>query len=222
VSTLLAPIRMLAHSRYVIEALFNVSLRWAGQNRGDETSWHTALTSQAPGSILAAAWAWFAWTLDPMFFYWSLPVAIPLILAAPTSVLFSRVGPGETLRNAGLLLVPQERNGDRLIEEMENGAPLGPRQGDDDTGAFVEAVIDPVLNRMHADAARGRAAGAKREHLRHLCGRCLINGPSALTPKQLSLLAQDRESLLWLHRSAWRAPTDSFWGRELYARSRAS
>ncbi|MDX5363253.1 MAG: glucans biosynthesis glucosyltransferase MdoH [Pseudazoarcus pumilus] len=221
VSTLLAPIRMLAHSRYVIEALLNVSLRWAGQNRGDETSWQTAIASQAPGSLLAAAWAWFAWTLDPMFFYWSLPVAIPLILAAPTSVLFSRVGPGQTLRKAGLLLVPQERSDDRLIDEMEHGAPLGPRQGDDDTGAFVEAIIDPMLNRMHADAARGRAAGAKREHLRQLCGRCLLNGPSALTPKQLSLLAQDRESLLWLHRSAWRAPSDSFWGRELYTRSRS-
>ena len=218
VSTLLAPIRMLAHSRYVIEALFNVSLRWAGQNRGDETSWSAALSSQAPGSILAAAWAWFAWSLDPMFFYWSLPVAIPLILAAPTSVMFSRVGPGDALRNAGLLLVPQERNGDALIADMEHGAALGPRAGDDDTRAFVEAVIDPVLNRMHADAARGRASGAKREHLRHLCGRCMLNGPSALTLKQLSLLAQDRESLLWLHRTAWRASTDSFWGRALYPR----
>lgn len=221
VSTLLAPIRMLAHSRYVIEALLNVSLRWAGQNRGDETSWAAAISSQAPGSVLAAGWAAFAWWLDPMFFYWSLPVAIPLILAAPTSVLFSRNSAGDALRRAGLLLVPQERYGNAVIQDLETGMPLGPRHRDDDTGAFVEAVIDPVLNRMHADAARGRAAGAKREHLRHLCARCLHNGPAALTPKQLSLLAQDRESLQWLHRAAWRAPVDSFWGRALHARTRA-
>lgn len=222
VSTLLAPIRMLAHSRYVIEALFNVSLRWAGQNRGDETSWAAAISSQAPGSILAIGWAAFALWLDPMFFYWSLPVAIPLILAAPTSVLFSRSSLGDALRRGGLLLVPQERDGNAVIADMENGAPLGPRQGDDDTGAFVEAIIDPVLNRMHADAARGRAAGAKREQLRQLCARCMLNGPTALTPKQLSLLAQDRESLQWLHQAAWRAPADSFWGRELHARSCAA
>lgn len=219
VSTLLAPIRMLAHSRYVIEAIFNVSLRWAGQNRGDETSWGTALANQAPGSILAAGWAAFAWWLDPMFFYWSLPVAIPLILAAPTSVLFSRTGAGDFLRRMGLFLVPQERHGSPLIEDLENGAPLGPRQSDDDTSAFVEAIIDPILNRMHADAARGRASGAKREHLRHLCGRCMLNGPGALTPKQLSLLAHDRESLQWLHQAVWRAPRDSFWGHELHTRS---
>ena len=215
ISTLLAPIRMLAHSRYVIEALLNVSLRWAGQNRGDETSWATAISNQAPGSILAASWAGFAWWLDPMFFYWSLPVAIPLILAAPTSVLFSRNSLGDALRRAGLLLVPQERQDTALLDDLEHGAPLGPRQGDDDTGAFVEAIIDPVLNRMHADAARGRAAGAKREQLLQLCERCMRDGPSALTPKQLSLLAQDGESLQWLHRAVWRAPADSFWGHEL-------
>ena len=38
VSTLLAPIRMLTHSRYVIGALFNVSLAWAGQNRTDRNN----------------------------------------------------------------------------------------------------------------------------------------------------------------------------------------
>lgn len=221
VSTLLAPIRMLAHSRYVVEALFNVSLRWAGQNRGDETSWRTALASQAPGSILAIAWAGFALWLDKMFFYWSLPVAIPLILAAPTSVLFSRSSPGDALRRVGLLLVPEERRSNALIEDLERGQPLGPRQNDDDTHAFVDAVLDPVLNRLHADAARGRASGAKREQLRQLCARCIVNGPAALSAKQLSLLAHDRESLQWLHQAAWRAPVDSFWGRELRARSRA-
>jgi membrane glycosyltransferase len=67
VSALLAPIRMLAHTRYVLEAVFNVTLKWAGQNRSDETRWIDALLNQAPGSIVAAVWAGFAWWLDPMF-----------------------------------------------------------------------------------------------------------------------------------------------------------
>src|SRR5690606_10867294 len=79
ISALLAPIRMLAHSRYVIEALFNVTLRWAGQNRSEETGWLDAIVNQAPGTLLALGWAGFALWLDPMFFYWSLPVAVPLI-----------------------------------------------------------------------------------------------------------------------------------------------
>ena len=52
VSALLAPIRMLTHSRYVIGALFNVSLAWAGQNRTDETRWSEAIIHQAPGTLI--------------------------------------------------------------------------------------------------------------------------------------------------------------------------
>lgn len=109
VSILLAPLRMLAHSRFVLAAFFNLSLKWAGQNRTDETTWSEALRSQLPGMIIGAGWSAFAWFLDRLFFYWSLPVALPLILAVPTSVLLSRVAIGEWLRSRGLLLVPEER-----------------------------------------------------------------------------------------------------------------
>ena len=214
-SALLAPIRMLAHSRYVVEALFNVSLRWAGQNRGDETSWRAAFANQLPGSLLAAGWAGFAWWLDPMFFYWSLPVAIPLILAAPTSVLISRVSNGERLREAGLLLVPDECRGNKLVEALENGRSLGPSQGDDDIRAFMNAVIDPVINRLFTHAARSEARGVKRDYLDELCNRCLTDGPSRLSPKEISALAQDRRSLEWLHQAAWRSPSNTFWGEAL-------
>ena len=43
-----------------------------------------------------------------MFFYWSLPVALPLILAAPVSVLLSRVKLGQGLRTRGWLLPAEE------------------------------------------------------------------------------------------------------------------
>ncbi len=57
--------------------------------------------SQAPGTLLAIAWSGLALALDPMFFFWSLPVALPLILAAPTSVLLSRVAIGEGCAGGG-------------------------------------------------------------------------------------------------------------------------
>jgi membrane glycosyltransferase len=110
VSALLAPIRMLAHTRHVLEAVFNTTLRWAGQNRSDETQWRDAFASETPGTLLALSWAGFAWWLDPAFFLWTLPVVLPLVLATPTAVLFGRVRPGQWLRQRGLLLVPAERH----------------------------------------------------------------------------------------------------------------
>jgi len=216
VSALLAPIRMLAHSRHVIEALFNVTLRWAGQNRSEETGWRDALVDQAPGSLLAAAWAGFAWWLDPVFFYWSLPVAIPLMLAAPTTVLFARVSIGRALQRFGLLLIPQERQPGALLTDLATGEAAVAEHGD--RSAFVNVVVDPVLNRLHVSTSRESIRGSKREVLTELAQRCREEGPEGLSDKELSLLAQDGPTLEWLHRAAWSAVPASYWGRAVTAR----
>jgi membrane glycosyltransferase len=210
VSMLLAPIRMLAHSRYVLEALFNVSLHWGGQNRTDETGWLQALISQAPGTLLAAGWAALALWLDPMFFYWSLPVALPLILAAPTSVLLSRVAIGRWLRERGLLLTPEEQRLIPLVSTVAEPAPLNPTP----LSAFEVAVIDPRLNRLHRAQARHRRT-VEPDTLRQWAQRCLEQGPATLNRFQLNALARDADSLAWLHRQAWRAKPDGYWGRRI-------
>src|SRR5680860_115850 len=117
ISVLLAPVRMWAHSRYVASALLNVSLQWAGQNRTEETGWKEALITQLPGMLLGGGWSVFAWSLDTMFFLWSLPVALPLILAAPTAVYLSRNSLGQALKKRRLLLIPEERKSMPLLEE---------------------------------------------------------------------------------------------------------
>lgn len=213
ISALLAPIRMLAHSRYVIEALFNVTLRWAGQNRSEETGWLDAIANQAPGTLLALVWAGFALWLDPMFFYWSLPVAIPLILAAPTSVLLSRIELGQSFRRAGFFLIPEEVKGCNLLEELESDNL--PQAHQASQSAFVQAVLHPVLNRVHGAFARRHPQGAKLKRIEALRERCLARGPASLNSYDIGLVAQHSETLEWLHRQAWCSPPDSPWGKEL-------
>lgn len=216
ISTLLAPIRMLAHSRYVLEALFNVTLHWAGQNRSNAIGWADAIINQVPGTLVAAAWAGFAWWLDPMFFYWSLPVALPLILAAPTTVLSSRPSLGQCFRRWGFFLTPEEIYGNKLLKTLEEGEvlpfkkPLQP--------AFVEAIIDPILNTVHGAFSRLQPGGAKLKLLHALRDRCLREGPEQLNCKEISLLARHQESLRWLHHAAWEASPHSVWGEKLQER----
>lgn len=209
-SSLLAPIRMLAHSRFVAGALLNVSLAWAGQNRTAETQWGSALITQAPGTLIAAGWAAFAFWLKPLFFLWTLPVSVPLMLAAPTSVLLSRFGAGAALRRAGLLLVPEERTGSPLLAELEHadGSPATYAR----LGNFERAVVDPVANAVHVALARVTRGETRKRRLRELRERCLRSGPAALSAVELSSLARDRESLAWLHENVWRAAEDSYWG----------
>ena len=212
-SALLAPIRMLAHSRFVLEALLNVSLKWAGQNRSSEIGWKTALLSQAPGTILALAWSSFALWLDPLFFLWSLPVALPLVLAAPTSVFLSRTGLGDRMRRNGWLLIPEETQGSPLREALPQGTLVSRERAA--VPAFQEAIIHPWYNQLHRQLARPNQGPLQRAHLEALADRCLADGPDALTRAEKTRLARDARSLAVLHREVWRQPGDSPWGRLL-------
>jgi membrane glycosyltransferase len=210
VSMLLAPIRMLTHSRYVIGSVFNISLSWAGQNRTDETRWPEAILNQAPGTLIAMAWAGFAFWLKPMFFIWSLPVALPLIFAAPTSVFLSRVSIGRRLRRLGLLVVPEELNDFPLLDDVADERTLSPARNG--LSAFEEAVIDPVLNRVHRALARLPRNDKRRGRLQVLRVRCMKEGPAALSRRELSLLASDSETLEVMNRIAWSSAPESYWG----------
>lgn len=215
VSILLAPVRMLAHSRYVLEALFNIQLRWAGQNRTDETTWLAALRAQTPVMLLALSWAGFAWWLDPIFFLWSLPVALPVIFSAPVAVALGRVSWGQRFRIWGCLVTPEEVKPPGLVMEL---ARLPLNSASQLGSAFVRAVLDPVMNRVHRELARPRPTGAKQQVLLRLREKCMIQSPELLHKHEQSLLAQDQESLLWLHRASWRQPENSYWTQQLSRR----
>lgn len=210
VSALLAPIRMLSHSRYVIEALLNMNLRWAGQNRTSETGWLLAFMHHAPGSLLGLGWTLFALWLKPMFFYWSLPVAVPLILAAPISVVLSRVQLGQWLKHRRWLITAEELRGSPLLEDLSSNPLTGQQQP-----GFCESVIHPQHNALQVALGRGGRRGLRRQRLDALCRRCSQLGPQSLTTKELSLLAQDADCMAQLHHQAWRADPRSPWGRLL-------
>ncbi|MFO7527989.1 MAG: glucans biosynthesis glucosyltransferase MdoH [Marinobacter sp.] len=211
VSVLLAPLRMLAHSRFVFAALFNVSLKWAGQNRTEETTWSEALRNQLPGMVIGVGWSAFAWSLDRLFFLWSLPVALPLVLAVPTLVLLSRVSIGQSLRVRRLLVIPEERKPLAILENARTARERKPS----DTGLrpVDRAVLSPYLNRLFWSLARDHRKAVRAEHLESAVTRCLQSGPDALSAAELIQVLQDRSSLTELHRKAWCASPSGYWGK---------
>ena len=76
------------------------------------------------------------------------------------------------------------------------------------------AVLDPRLNRVHRALARRRRPVDREAHEQWL-QRCMSDGPEGLNRRQLNALARDADALGRLHRAAWTAPRDSYWGERV-------
>jgi membrane glycosyltransferase len=108
-STLQSPVRMVAHSLFVLVALTGLKLDWKSPPREAESvRWREAVGGF--GAIVAVVLVLLAVTLAlaPVAVLWFIPVVVPLLLAIPLTVLNSRVDFGRRVRAHGLLLTPEE------------------------------------------------------------------------------------------------------------------
>ena len=84
VSALLAPIRMLFHTRFVVAALLGRAVGWKSPSREDaQTSWAEALQRHGVQTAFGMAWIGLVYWLDPAFVWWLAPVAGALALSIP-------------------------------------------------------------------------------------------------------------------------------------------
>ncbi|NML86013.1 glucans biosynthesis glucosyltransferase MdoH [Polaromonas sp.] len=109
IALLQAPIRMLAHSLFVVIAMTGLKLEWKSPPReAAAVPWRHALQQLAPMSgvvmVLAAGIA----LIDASALVWLLPVGLPLLLSIPMTVLTSKVGVGTAMRAQNYLLIPEE------------------------------------------------------------------------------------------------------------------
>ncbi|MGB7479255.1 MAG: glucans biosynthesis glucosyltransferase MdoH, partial [Burkholderiaceae bacterium] len=108
-SALLAPVRMLFHTRFVTAAFLGWAIRWKSPPRDDaETSWGEALRKHGGHTLLGLLWGGGVFWLNPSFLWWLLPIVGALALSIPLSVFSSRVSLGRRLRQLRLFLIPEE------------------------------------------------------------------------------------------------------------------
>ena len=209
-SSLLAPIRMVFHSRFVLTNLLGRTVAWKSQVRDDEaTTWREAVRQHGLDSLVASLWGTGLFLLSPSYFWWVTPIIGALILAVPTSVFTSRVSAGDRARRLGLFLIPEETDPPLELREMEafqeaarwHTARLSPAERD----GFVRAGVDPLVNavrRLLAGAprrTRARIAVARRG----LVERALAEGPGSLNARERRILLNDPASVDALHRGIW-------------------
>jgi len=104
-----APIRMLAHSLFVLIALTGLKLEWKSPPReAHAVPWRHAVRQLAPMSLVIGLLAVGVALIDSSALLWLLPVGLPLALAIPLAVFTSQIALGKAMRAQRLLLIPEE------------------------------------------------------------------------------------------------------------------
>lgn len=158
-SALQAPVRMVAHSLFVLGALTGLKLQWTSPSReAQDIGWREAFTRfGVPGAVMAALLAWLlagrpsqAWRIAPL--------ALPLLMAVPLSVATSRAWLGSALRRRGWLVTPEESQTPAVLRAAW-GAAVAENAAPTRLPAPVVAQILPVrAPRRGAMAVARRAA----------------------------------------------------------------
>jgi membrane glycosyltransferase len=197
-SMMLAPVRMLFHTQFVLAALTGWKLDWKSPPRDDAvTTWREAVRRHGVHSLLAVLWVVAIVATSRAFPWWLSPVIVGILAAIPFSALGSRSGPGRWLRARGIFLIPEEVREPHVLAEarryaaaFDDAAMLG----------FGDAVLDDLTHSRVAAAvpARAEATGAKAKARTALVTTAASDGPAALSAAQRHRLLGDATALAGL------------------------
>ncbi|WP_124949827.1 glucans biosynthesis glucosyltransferase MdoH [Sulfuriferula thiophila] len=199
-SVLLAPIRMLFHTGFVLSTLLGRGIQWKSPLReNSETDWSEALRRHGWHTLLGLIWAGGVYWLQPSYLLWLLPIVGSLILSIPISVYSSRVSVGIWLRNLHLLLIPEEIHPPEELRCTYKLAANTKTSPD-----FIDAVADPLTNALLCAAGTPRLGQTPitKNHQKWI-DDAATGGAAILSPNQKMHLLNDTIALSRLHFKVW-------------------
>jgi membrane glycosyltransferase len=124
---MLAPLRMVAHTLFVVGALTGWKLEWKSPPReASDVRWSEAAQRFGVVSLTVTAITAALGLTGESAVLWMLPVGLPLALAVPFTVLTGSTALGERVRRARLLLVPEESDSPTVLRQAWRFARTSP------------------------------------------------------------------------------------------------
>ena len=197
-SALLAPVRMLFHTRFVASALLGIAIQWKSPPREDsQTPWSEALLRHGWGTLLGGVWLYAVYRLNPEFITWLLPVAGALLISIPASVFSSRVSWGRAARSARLFLIPEEASPPRELRRLK----VLLHSSEDYAQGFRRAIRSPLTNALVLALAPTRIARA--HPAKELAQAASLDRLDTLDVYARNRLLSDRAVLAAMHEKVW-------------------
>ncbi|HEX7747850.1 MAG TPA: glucans biosynthesis glucosyltransferase MdoH [Bordetella sp.] len=203
-SMLLAPVRMLFHTRFVVAAFLGLKAKWVSPHRdAQDTPWGESIRRHASQTLLGIAWAALVAWLNPIFLTWMTPILAAWLLIIPLSVYSSRLEPGLQSIRRNLFRIPEEMRPPQELQDTHLYTHAA-RDNSKEDPTFDDAVIDPVVNAMACamGTARHRPVPANLAARRALVYQAAENIADLTEPQRLKLL-DDPIAMAQLHRLAW-------------------
>ncbi|WP_268799174.1 glucans biosynthesis glucosyltransferase MdoH [Pseudomonas huanghezhanensis] len=203
-SMLLAPVRMIFHTRFVLAAFLGWAATWNSPQRDDDsTPWSEAVKRHGPQTLLGFCWALLVVWLNPSFLWWLAPIVGSLMLSIPVSVISSRTNLGLKARDENLFLIPEEHTPPQELVSTDKYTHENRWHALKD--GFVRAVVDPQQNALACALATSRHRHAepiewmRTERVRH----AVKGGPELLNNSERLALLSDPVALARLHELVW-------------------
>lgn len=146
-SVILAPIRMIFHSKFVIKTMIGSKVQWKSPARSDDAlTWKEAFYFCWPLALLGLAWLWIVLVLNPQFTTWFAAILIPLIISPFVVRYSSLTSIGISLEKAGVFLTVEEVSPNRAIIYTDENLVI--EEQHILAHGYLSALIDPSINAL--------------------------------------------------------------------------
>jgi membrane glycosyltransferase len=219
VFSLMAPIMMIFHSRFVVKTILGQGVSWVAQRRklGAGIDWREPILTFGSLTVLGVVWSVIAFFISQNFLLWISPVLVAMILAIPFAIATSST---RTFQRFGLFLTREELHPPPVLQSLQerlaevNDRTLLQPELEHRFG-LVQACLDPYVNGLHVSLLRRRKSPHhSREYFKYLSHKLITQGPNALTSRELSAVMYDPDTVTQLHYDLWSSSEDqmsSFW-----------
>jgi len=203
-SVLLAPVRMLFHTVFVVSAFLGWEVVWNSPQRDDDaTPWNEAFKRHGSQMLLGLVWAGGMGWLDLNFLWWLSPIVFSLILSPFVSVWSSRRTLGQATKRAKLFLIPEEYDPPKELLDTDRYVELNRERALEN--GFMHALFHPSFNALASAMATSRHLKSDlldRARDRRI-DQALSQAPAKLDRDSRLALLSDPVTLSRMHYRLW-------------------